>query len=134
VHERDAAEIRARVRALLRRSATGAARRRFDARIDCGPLRLHPATHRVSFEDRSEQLTATEYQLLSHLALSPERTFSRDELLRTVWGYGHAGYSHTLTTHVNRLREKLERRLGAPRVIETVRGRGYRFADPAERS
>jgi DNA-binding response OmpR family regulator len=124
--EGDLDEIAARARALLRRCAAASA----CAPIDCGPLRLDAEGRRAAFGGHEVPLTLTEYALLAQLARSPGRAFARGELLRSVWGYEHHGYSHTLTTHVNRLRAKLERTLGAPRVVETVHGLGYRFVAP----
>jgi DNA-binding response OmpR family regulator len=120
----DLDEIAARARSLLRRCAVASAR----VPIECGPLRLDADGRRVAFGEQEARLTHTEYELLSRLARSPGRAFSRRELLNAVWGNDHAGHSHTLTTHVNRLRCKLERALGAPRLVETVHGLGYRFA------
>lgn len=128
VREFDLEEIQTRVRSLLRHALEDRSPQA-EALLECGPLRLHPGTRRVTFDERSVELTATEYQLLCHLARSPGRVFTHEQLLRAIWGYAHAGYTHTLTTHVNRLRAKLERRLGAPRMIETVRGLGYRVSD-----
>lgn len=134
VREFDSEEIRTRARVLLHHAVRDATRNRVEALHASGPLRLQPETRRVSFEGRSVDLTAIEYQLLSYLARAPGRVFSREELLHEVWGYAHTGYGHTLTTHVNRLRAKLERYLGAPRLVETVRGLGYRFSDAISRS
>ncbi len=128
VREFDPGEIRVRARALIRRGRARADRGRTDALLEYGPLRLDPGNRRVSFGCRSAALTAVEYRLLRHLVQSPGRAASRGELLRAVWGYEHDGYAQTLTTHVNRLRAKLETQLGAPRLVETVRGLGYRFA------
>jgi DNA-binding response OmpR family regulator len=127
----DAEEICTRVRALLRRAGSGSSS---VPSVDetFGPLCLDAQTRSVSFESRSESLTAIEYQLLCRLARAPERVFSRDELLRDVWGYAHAGYAPTLMTHMSRLRTKLERGLGAPRLIHTVRGIGYQFASRSD--
>jgi DNA-binding response OmpR family regulator len=127
VREFDTDEVQTRVRMWLRRAESAFLRAGPPSDVELGPLRLHPDSRRVSFGQETEQLTATEFRLLCHLAQKPERVFTREELLRAVWGYEHSGYAHTLTTHVNRLRQKIEGGLGAPRLVETVRGLGYRF-------
>ena len=73
-------------------------------------------------------LTAKEFDLLWFLASHPRRVFSRDDLMRRVWGYSAALDTGTLTVHVRRLREKLERDPSRPELLETVWGIGYRFA------
>ena len=126
VREFDANEIRIRARSLIRRARANRLTARADAEIESGPLRLDPSSRRVAHAQRTADLTAIEYRLLWHLARAPGRTATRRELLRVVWGYEHEGYAQTLTTHMNRLRTKLSQ-LGAPRLIETVRGLGYRY-------
>ncbi len=129
VREFDSNEIQTRARVLIERALEQGDSARTSTALACGPLRLDPGNRSVSFDRRSAPLTAIEYRLLRHLAQSPGRAASRGELLHAVWGYEHDGYAQTLTTHVNRLRTKLEKRLGAPRLVETVRGLGYRFTD-----
>lgn len=92
--------------------------------LQAGPLVLDPVGHWVEVEGRRLDLTATEFKLLVHLVGRPGQVFSREELLRNVWGHVTAGYSRTVDTHVQRLREKLG---AAGTWIETVRGVGYRF-------
>lgn len=92
--------------------------------LQAGPLVLDPVSHQVQVDGRRLELTTTEFKLLVHLAEHPGQVLSRDELLRSVWGYATSGYSRTVDTHVQRLREKLG---GASTWIETVRGAGYRF-------
>jgi DNA-binding response OmpR family regulator len=75
-------------------------------------------------------LTAKEFDLLTHFALHPGQVFTRGQLLDRVWGYGHDGYEHTVNSHINRLRAKIERNPAKPRYILTVWGVGYKFAEP----
>jgi len=75
------------------------------------------------------ELTAREFDLLLHFARHPGRVFSRAQLLDQVWGYGHEGYEHTVNSHINRLRNKIERDPAAPRYVLTVWGVGYKFAE-----
>ena len=73
--------------------------------------------------------TALEFDLLLHFASHPGHVFSRSQLLNAVWGYSHDGYEHTVTTHINRLRAKLEADPMRPELILTVRGAGYKMRD-----
>jgi len=79
-----------------------------------------------------EPVTAKEFDLLALFARNPGRAYSRPELLAQVWGYQYEGYEHTVNSHINRLRGKIERDPGRPRFLRTVWGVGYRFAEPAE--
>jgi hypothetical protein len=78
---------------------------------------------------RTVDLTAREFDLLLHFARHPGRVFRRSELLDSVWGYGHEGYEHTVNSHINRLRSKIERDPSHPACIVTVWGVGYKL-DP----
>lgn len=126
----DAAELAARVQGLLRRA--GADRHAAppgDALVQRGALRIDPTQWRVSLDGRDVALTPKEFELLLLLARHPGRPFSRDELLETLWGTDFDGYGHTVNTHINRLRRKVEVDPANPTCIETVWGVGYRFAD-----
>jgi len=117
------------VRALLRR--TEALER--NARIDAGSLRQHgvaidPIARTASVDDRRLELTPREFDLLHFFARNPDKVFSRLDLLNQVWGYQHEGYEHTVNTHINRLRTKIEADPSNPQRILTVWGRGYKFA------
>jgi len=122
-------ELVARVKALLRR--TDALAR--NARIDAGLLTIEglsidPLARTVALDGKPLELTRREFDLLYFFARHPDRVFSRLELLNEVWGYRHDGYEHTVNTHINRLRTKIEVNPAEPRRILTVWGRGYRFA------
>lgn len=119
-------ELKARIKAQFRRSAAGIGHA---ARIRCGELLVEVDKHRVSVAGRDVVLTAREFDLLLHFARHPGRVFSRLQLLERVWGYRHEGYEHTVNSHINRLRAKIERNPNAPRYIQTVWGVGYRFCD-----
>lgn len=130
------AELLARVKALLRRaelvraaSAPGAAPA--DAPITNGELEIQPAKRQVRLRGGVMEFTALEFDLLLHFARHPGRVFSRGQLLNAVWGYTHDGYEHTVTTHINRLRAKLEADPLKPQIILTVRGAGYRMREAA---
>jgi DNA-binding response OmpR family regulator len=116
-------ELRARVRALLRRADRGDAR---TALIETGPLAIDPRRRTVSVHDRRIGLRRMEFELLVQLATEPERVFSKHELLQAVWGYRASGSTRTLDSHASRLRRKLEQESGLRWVIN-VWGVGYRL-------
>ncbi len=116
-------EIILRVRAVLRRNK-GEEDIRQSWRHD--GLCVDMEAHRAEIEGQELQLTATEFKLLSELIRNPGRVLTRDQLLNTVWGYEFEGYARTVDTHVRRLRQKLG---GYARLVETVRGVGYRFKE-----
>jgi DNA-binding response OmpR family regulator len=89
---------------------------------------------KVTVDEAVVELTAKEFDLLALFARSPGRTYSRSELLSLVWGYQFQGYEHTVNSHINRLRSKIEADPGHPRYLRTVWGVGYRFAEPGELS
>lgn len=124
------AEFVARVKALLRRltSLQVAAKPETDS-IRLGELTIDIERREVRSGDACIDLTAKEFDLLAHFARSPGRVLTRAQLLQHVWGYGHSGYEHTVNTHINRLRAKIERDPNRPQVIETVWGVGYRCRD-----
>ncbi len=128
-------ELAARVRAILRRVENLKARASSEAtRGDCiavGPINIDPARRHVTLSGNKIELTAREFDLLEHFARHPGRVFRRAELLDQVWGYGHEGYEHTVNSHINRLRSKIEGNPSQPEVIVTVWGVGYKFSDHA---
>jgi DNA-binding response OmpR family regulator len=120
-------ELAARVTAVLRRVQEGAAMPADGPAIEVAGLRVDPNTREVHLNDRPVLLTAREFDLLHYLASHPGRVFTRDQLLDAVWGYDFAAEPSTVTVHMRRLREKLEADPGAPRLLLTVWGVGYRF-------
>ena len=110
-------ELVARVRAVLRRGPGPGV----DEELVLGAVRVLPDRRRVLAGDREVALTATEFDLLTHLARSPGRVFSREQLLSAVWGYAAAAGTRTVDVHVAQLRAKL----GPDTPIRTVRGVGY---------
>ena len=125
-------ELMARVRALLRRVDYERPAADPDETLRFGPLAIFPHKARVEVDGARVEMTPKEMDLLVHLARQPGRAFSRQELLDKVWGYRFAGYAHTVNTHINRLRAKVEPDPASPRFVQTVWGVGYRFAEPAE--
>jgi DNA-binding response OmpR family regulator len=121
-------DLVARIRALLRRTEALLRDSRAQAGIlTQGDLTLDPVARTVTLDGLGVELTPREFDLLYFFARHPERVFSRLELLNEVWGYQHEGYEHTVNTHINRLRAKLEANPSSPRRIATVWGRGYKF-------
>lgn len=122
-------ELVARAKAIVRRME-GLARSEAQASvIGFGSLVIDPARRHVSVGGREIELTAKEFDLLLHFARHPGRVFSREQLLDSVWGGAHAGYAHTVNSHINRLRAKLEADPANPHYLRTVWGVGYKFAD-----
>jgi DNA-binding response OmpR family regulator len=127
------AELLARVKALLRRadllraaqaSASGA-----QPGLRNGELEILPVKRQVKRHGAPLEFTALEFDLLLHFASHPGHVFSRAQLLDAVWGYTHDGYEHTVTTHINRLRAKVEGDPMRPQIILTVRGAGYKMRE-----
>jgi DNA-binding winged helix-turn-helix (wHTH) protein len=116
-------ELRARVRAILRRTADVPGRERL---IEVGPLAIDAGAHAVTVEGRDVDLRRMEFELLVHLARDPERVFAKDELLRAVWEYRCGGSTRTVDSHASRLRRKLAPG-GARRWVINVWGVGYRL-------
>ena len=124
-------EVVARARALLRRVDYDRPPPDPDETLGTDLLVIRPHERRVVLDGAPVELTAKEFDLLALLARQPGRVFSRQELLDEVWGYQFVGYAHTVNTHVNRLRGKVEPDPSAPRFVQTVWGVGYRFAADA---
>jgi DNA-binding response OmpR family regulator len=95
-------------------------------------LTIDREKRRVAIGGNGVRLTAKEYDLLLQFARNPGRVYTRSQLLDLVWGYGEGTYEHTVNSHINRLRGKIEDDPSQPRFIRTVWGVGYRFLDPAE--
>ena len=118
-------ELKARVRALLRRAA-GVQRNR-GAILAAGDLSLN-TEERVAIRDgQTVELTAKEYDLIELLMRNPRRVYSRENLMNVVWGYSYAGDYRTVDVHIRRLREKLEKNPAEPDHIMTKWGVGYYF-------
>jgi DNA-binding response OmpR family regulator len=100
-----------------------------DERIEIQSLVIDATRRSVTIDAQAVELTAREFDLLLHFARHPGRVFSRGQLLDQVWGYSHTGYEHTVNSHINRLRKKIEEVSGQAQYIETVWGVGYRFRE-----
>ena len=121
-------ELQARVKAMLRRVQFNHYQDPVANAVDTfGELTIDRNKRRVSLRGDEVHLTAKEFDLLLYLACSPGRVYSRGDLLDAVWGYKHSGYEHTVNSHINRLRSKLEEDPANPIYVLTVWGVGYKF-------
>ena len=124
-------EFQARVKAILRRSKLDAER---SNPIIAPELRFHKLIinqelRKVENNSQRLNLTPKEFELLSLMANNPGKTYSRAQLLHKIWGYDFEGYEHTVNSHINRLRAKIEKDAGNPEYILTTWGIGYRFTE-----
>ena len=125
-------ELVARVRALLRRVDALAQNARLESgSLSIDGLMMDPVTRDARLHGQRLDLTPREFDLLYFFARQPGKVFSRLDLLNQVWGYQHDGYEHTVNTHINRLRTKIEKNPADPQRILTVWGRGYKLAEDA---
>jgi two-component system OmpR family response regulator len=118
-------ELQARLSALMRRSIDYHQPK--ETRLDLGAMRIDVERRTVTLAGHPIGLTAREFDLLFALARQPGRVYTREQLLDAVWGYSHDGYSHTVNSHINRLRAKIESDPAHPEYVLTARGVGYRF-------
>jgi DNA-binding response OmpR family regulator len=121
-------ELVARLKALLRRVDALARSPAPAGALRVRDLAIFPLERKVTLAGESVDLTPREFDLLCFFASHPGKVFSRAELLDRVWGYRHSGYEHTVNTHINRVRAKIETDPADPRRIVTVWGRGYKLA------
>jgi DNA-binding response OmpR family regulator len=123
-------ELLARVKAIFRRVESMAnAGENGSGFIDSGSLFIDADKRTVNINGDAIDLTAKEFDLLVHFARHPGRVYTRTQLLDSVWGYGHEGYEHTVNSHINRLRGKIEQDPASPQMILTAWGVGYKFSD-----
>lgn len=122
--------LMSRVKALFRRDAmVKTCKARGTESLIHGPIRVQVNKREVTIGDDPVELTAKEFDLLSHFVRHPGNVFSRAELLDQIWGYGHEGYEHTVNSHINRLRLKIEEDPTDPQFIITVWGVGYKLGE-----
>jgi DNA-binding response OmpR family regulator len=117
-------ELRSRIRAVLRRSGSRALG---DNMLGTGPLLLDRAQRRLTVDGRPVEITFSEFELMNALMSDPGHVFSRQDLLRSIWGDGAYRDPRGIDVHVRHLREKLEEQPDRPSLIQTVRGVGYRL-------
>ncbi len=121
-------ELLARVKAILRRQdlyQTGQSE--VGSILSLGPMVINADERSLELSGKAIELTAKEFDLLHYFARHPNRVYTRAQLLDAVWGYDHDGYEHTVNSHINRLRAKIERNPRHPDIIVTVWGVGYKL-------
>ncbi len=121
-------ELQARVKALLRRKEKVAVSAEVSSLLELGNLTIDFDKHEVKLSGEAVSLTAKEFDLLAQFARNPGRVYTRTQLLDLVWGSGYEGFEHTVNSHINRLRAKIESNPAEPTYIQTVWGVGYKFA------
>jgi DNA-binding response OmpR family regulator len=123
-------ELLARVKAIFRRvKAITADSIKAKTIVRAGAMVIDSDRRSVTLNSRAVDLTAKEFELLLHLAQNPGRVYTREQLLDFVWGYNHVGYQHTVNSHINRLRGKIESDPANPIYVRTVWGVGYKFSE-----
>lgn len=123
-------EFIARVKAILRRTEMGNSNKEIEEKIfKYDSLLIDPIKRKVTLDEVKVELTPKEFDLLYLFMSNPGKIYSRENLLNLVWGYEFSGYEHTVNSHINRLRTKIEANLTAPKYILTTWGVGYKFSD-----
>lgn len=126
-------ELIARVKAIYRRIKVDHDHSgKLPEQLKFDELTIFPNKRKVTLHNKTIELTSKEYDLLLLFRSNPGKAYSREQLLNKVWGYSYEGYSHTVNSHINRLRSKIESDPSNPHFIKTVWGIGYRFADLEE--
>jgi DNA-binding response OmpR family regulator len=121
-------EVKARIKAIMRRSAKNAAANHADSKvITFGEMKIDCENRRVYISAKEVNLTAKEFDLLELLVFNPNKVYSRENLLNIVWGYDYPGDVRTVDVHIRRLREKIESNPSEPKFIHTKWGVGYFF-------
>lgn len=122
-------EVKARIKAIMRRTAGPREKKEVSSIVEKGDLRLDCDSRRLFISGREVNLTAKEFDLLELLVKNENKVYSRENLLNIVWGYDYPGDVRTVDVHIRRLREKIEKNPGEPLYIHTKWGVGYYFQD-----
>jgi DNA-binding response OmpR family regulator len=122
-------EFIARVKAILRRQQRSASSDQGKTIIEKGDMEIDIDMRKVAIDGTRIDLTPKEFELLVLMAENPGKSYNREQLLSTIWGYEFSGYEHTVNSHINRLRTKIEKDVATPKYILTSWGVGYRFND-----
>lgn len=120
-------EVKARIKAILRRTGRKKTEREDDKIIVKGEMKIDCESRRVVIGEQETNLTAKEFDLLELLAMNPNKVYSRENLLNIVWGYEYPGDARTVDVHIRRLREKIETNPSDPKYVYTKLGVGYYF-------
>lgn len=118
-------EVKARIKAIMRRTAVSEPKAEQTNVVESGDLRLDCESRRLFVQGREINLTAKEFDLLELLVVNPNKVYSREKLLNLVWGYEYPGDVRTVDVHVRRLREKIEPNPSEPKYVHTKWGVGY---------
>ena len=120
-------EVKARLKAIMRRTGKPAAAESKSRVVQVGDLVLDCESRRVTIAGKEINLTAKEFDVLELLVFNPNKVYSRENLLDTVWGYEYPGDVRTVDVHIRRLREKIETNPSEPKYVHTKWGVGYYF-------
>ena len=120
-------EVKARIKAIMRRTAAREPKKENSKEIEAGDLRLDCESRRLFILNKEVNLTAKEFDLLELLVNHPNKVYSRENLLNLVWGYEYPGDVRTVDVHVRRLREKIEKNPSEPKYVHTKWGVGYYY-------
>ncbi len=118
-------EVKARIKAIMRRSGAGRKKEDKSHVVEDGSLRLDRDNRRLYIDNREVNLTSKEFEVLELLVTHPDKVYGREELLRLIWGVDYPGDVRTVDVHVRRLREKIEPNPSEPRYVQTKWGVGY---------
>lgn len=120
-------ELLARIKAVLRRIGQTGSPEEKDPKLNFENLEIDVEKRKITVEGKRIELSPKEFELLVLMASNPGRNYSRGELLNMIWGYNFEGYEHTVNSHINRLRAKIESDMANPTFILTTWGVGYKF-------
>ena len=120
-------EVKARMKAIMRRNNSHNKKVEEDRIINAGDLRLDRDGRRLYIKGKEINITAKEFDVLELLVMNPNKVYGRDNLLNLVWGYEYIGDARTVDVHIRRLREKIEENPSAPKYVHTKWGVGYYF-------
>ena len=122
-------EVKARIKAIFRRNGRNVPEQENQKIIETKGLKIDVDSRRVYIDDKEVNLTAKEFELVYLLVSNPNKVYSREQLLKTIWGAAYPGDARTVDVHVRRLREKIEATPAEPKYIHTKWGVGYYFHD-----
>ncbi len=120
-------ELLARIKAVIRRSSAQPKEEEQSSALSFENLHIDIDKRKILLNDKRIELSPKEFELLVLMASNPGRNYSRSELLNMIWGYNFEGYEHTVNSHINRLRAKIESDMANPTYILTTWGVGYKF-------
>ena len=124
-------ELIARIKAILRRSEITSNTSNSTVELNFDDLKINKDKRVTTIKGNRVELSPKEFDLLYLLCSNPGVTYSREQLLNEIWGYEFSGYEHTVNSHINRLRAKIETDMNEPEYILTTWGVGYRFSEKA---